>query len=815
MNTALGVAVLVPLGVAAAIDLVWMGLALGALLRKFGGNPVHAWIPVQRWIAAAREGRVATLPVAISRSVEFVGAVVAVTAVVATIAFDTAPSAVRMTMIVGLIMWLLGGLVGWVMWISGAGTIELRMRAPRGLTWLAAIAPAIWASVLGWGSYQATGRGVTANAAAAGAASGPTNRGGPAAQPEETAALASGSLATTDTRAAAPAEPPSAAIETAPAPSAPPAADEVSAKADAANESTAAPTPRAPAAGAHEPSWMTGDGGATVAQRWAGFGADSSPDVAARPSPDGDSSPYEPGAIGAAARKDGVRVVGPQADRTSDPEVSGDDWPDQPAASRVTSLPEGTADAEAPPSTATPSSPAATTAPAPGAPAPTTPSAAADVAPLPPGWQGLSPAGTAEAPTASPVDGVSSPTPSERPSSPADAEESRPDLDGADERPSPMPPAEAPQESLARDNDGAGADPRAATPTTPPSEPSPATAAVPHVPPPSAASPYLKRLSPYMTGDAVTPAAAAPDSRRQRRAQEPDGPRPHDPRPDQPGPDQPGPDQPGPDQPRPDAPHADAPGAAAPAVDAPPVDTPPVDTPPVVPSIASPPTPAVPSTPVPTPASAPTPIPPPPDLGDAALPDSPLDATPATPSFAPLPPSTPSPSTPSTAGAAGSVAHEPPATASAASSALPEPAPVPTAAPPSPPAGAIPASDSDDDDDHTVIASRKRETWVLEVEGGASYGLGSESVVLGRSTAAAIPGRLGVDDPTRTLSKLHAELEPRNGGWWVRDLGSTNGTYVRAEDGTEREVGDDGALVDGDLILGDLVARIVVAEDRR
>src|SRR5690606_19326118 len=86
-----------------------------------------------------------------------------------------------------------------------------------------------------------------------------------------------------------------------------------------------------------------------------------------------------------------------------------------------------------------------------------------------------------------------------------------------------------------------------------------------------------------------------------------------------------------------------------------------------------------------------------------------------------------------------------------------------------------PAFDSSADD-HTVITKRRRETWVLQVENGASYALGQESIVLGRATAAPIAGRLGVDDPTRTVSKLHAELEPRDGGWWVRDLGSTNGT---------------------------------------
>lgn len=64
----------------------------------------------------------------------------------------------------------------------------------------------------------------------------------------------------------------------------------------------------------------------------------------------------------------------------------------------------------------------------------------------------------------------------------------------------------------------------------------------------------------------------------------------------------------------------------------------------------------------------------------------------------------------------------------------------------------------------------------------------SERVVVGAATGA----QLVVND--RTVSRLHAELDPRPDGLWIRDLGSRNGTFVRgvfvieARLSSEREV---------------------------
>ncbi|WP_430868073.1 FHA domain-containing protein [Demequina aurantiaca] len=138
-----------------------------------------------------------------------------------------------------------------------------------------------------------------------------------------------------------------------------------------------------------------------------------------------------------------------------------------------------------------------------------------------------------------------------------------------------------------------------------------------------------------------------------------------------------------------------------------------------------------------------------------------------------------------------------------------------------PPMGASSASDEpaevttepvqDDADDHTVITKRRRDVWVLEVDGGDSYPLPEDQITIGRSAAGtARASHVGVDDTTRTMSKQHAKLRLVDGAWLVTDVGSTNGTFVRGADGVEVEVSPGTeAPVDGVLLLGDLEARIV------
>jgi len=121
------------------------------------------------------------------------------------------------------------------------------------------------------------------------------------------------------------------------------------------------------------------------------------------------------------------------------------------------------------------------------------------------------------------------------------------------------------------------------------------------------------------------------------------------------------------------------------------------------------------------------------------------------------------------------------------------------------------AESSEEREDHTVIARRRRDVWMLEVVGGDSYPLVDSEVTIGRAAAQALGGsHIGVVDATRTMSKRHAQLRLKDGEWRVSDLGSTNGTFVRAEDGHEAEVAPGTQVaVKGVLLLGDLEARIV------
>lgn len=117
----------------------------------------------------------------------------------------------------------------------------------------------------------------------------------------------------------------------------------------------------------------------------------------------------------------------------------------------------------------------------------------------------------------------------------------------------------------------------------------------------------------------------------------------------------------------------------------------------------------------------------------------------------------------------------------------------------------------DDGNDFTVVARRRRDVWVLEVDGGDKYPLAEADVSIGRVAAGPFSGgHVGITDATRTMSKRHARLRLVDGAWMVSDLGSTNGTFVRGEDGREVEVAPGAeAVVDGVLLLGDLEARIV------
>jgi hypothetical protein len=114
--------------------------------------------------------------------------------------------------------------------------------------------------------------------------------------------------------------------------------------------------------------------------------------------------------------------------------------------------------------------------------------------------------------------------------------------------------------------------------------------------------------------------------------------------------------------------------------------------------------------------------------------------------------------------------------------------------------------------DDTVIASRKRPAWALQLPDGTTVELTAETVVLGRRPAPvhSAPGAqlVTVVEETRTVSKTHALLRRQSEAWVVSDLGSTNGVVV---DEVEVEPGATTA-VEADFLLGDAVLRLVRRE---
>lgn len=71
-----------------------------------------------------------------------------------------------------------------------------------------------------------------------------------------------------------------------------------------------------------------------------------------------------------------------------------------------------------------------------------------------------------------------------------------------------------------------------------------------------------------------------------------------------------------------------------------------------------------------------------------------------------------------------------------------------------------------------------RSARLLVIDGalrGRTLPLGSSAALLGRAPTCS----LVLDDDY--ASNKHARIFPQQGGWWVEDLGSTNGTYVDGE----------------------------------
>jgi pSer/pThr/pTyr-binding forkhead associated (FHA) protein len=102
-------------------------------------------------------------------------------------------------------------------------------------------------------------------------------------------------------------------------------------------------------------------------------------------------------------------------------------------------------------------------------------------------------------------------------------------------------------------------------------------------------------------------------------------------------------------------------------------------------------------------------------------------------------------------------------------------------------------------------------TLLLEFPGGRVTVPPGDSIVLGRDPAISDCAR--VFQRFENVSRLHATLRVEPGGAaWVRDEGSTNGTFVN---GVPAVTGEAISLHDGDLLrlAADVAARVRLRED--
>lgn len=188
---------------------------------------------------------------------------------------------------------------------------------------------------------------------------------------------------------------------------------------------------------------------------------------------------------------------------------------------------------------------------------------------------------------------------------------------------------------------------------------------------------------------------------------------------------------------------------------------------------------------------------------------------PASATAPPIPPAPVIAPPPAVAPAPAVVRTEPPVPTITAP---PVAAPLPTPAPePEPAVEPQPEPAEDPDDERTIVADRRRPApaWTLTLLDGSTHALAGTTLV-GRRARADVrwPGAALVSlvDPAKTVSKLHAVFEVDALGLWVTDLGSTNGVYLRADNGDENrvETGIRTTVPAGSrLMLGDL--EVVVA----
>ncbi|WP_062304073.1 FHA domain-containing protein [Demequina subtropica] len=126
------------------IAIVWMGVALGAVYSKVGARGSLAWIPVVRYAVLAHLTQSSVAGTVIARIVAGLGSL---TWILGLTVVDSSTVALA-----GLGTASVAGIVAWAMWIVQTHRFGLDHALSPSLPVLAAIAPGIWAAVVGWGS---------------------------------------------------------------------------------------------------------------------------------------------------------------------------------------------------------------------------------------------------------------------------------------------------------------------------------------------------------------------------------------------------------------------------------------------------------------------------------------------------------------------------------------------------------------------------------------------------------------------------------------------------------------------------------------
>lgn len=120
--------------------------------------------------------------------------------------------------------------------------------------------------------------------------------------------------------------------------------------------------------------------------------------------------------------------------------------------------------------------------------------------------------------------------------------------------------------------------------------------------------------------------------------------------------------------------------------------------------------------------------------------------------------------------------------------------------------------DSADDEDRTVVVSRKKAPWILTGPDGRATVLSKPLVIVGRKPVAdvAFPDAqlVSVADATRTMSKNHARLRESDDGWWITDLGSTNGVVVVVDTNENPVIPGVETMIVDTFLLGEAQVRL-------